>query len=181
MGLILTNKVKAQRKLGLANDDIASTFFNQINPFNMNGSLNNQVAAGFAAAMGDPQLAGNLSGYGQLSEQCVGDGAKKAYLNSLKVSAWAIAYPGAGVLARGAVGLFRLSTVSTSSAITLQHQAAGFAWTYPKLAQWAPYAVPSAGAVAQGFSQLYPRMPGSSADLIFGMSGDKLFDTLVGP
>ncbi|MEI6166492.1 MAG: RHS repeat-associated core domain-containing protein [bacterium] len=94
-------------------------FIHQMNPWNMDGSANSQIAAGFAAAMGDRATAEQLSGMGQMDSECAGKGAKAAYWGAIGLSA-------VGVSGAGAANLFNAGAASTfcSGSYPLAYEAA---------------------------------------------------------
>jgi hypothetical protein len=63
-----------------------SEWAHELNPLNMNGSLNNQVAAGFSLMLGDHESAMDLCGVAQI-EDCGGsESTINSYLGSLSLS-----------------------------------------------------------------------------------------------
>jgi len=149
-----------------------------MNPFNMDGSLNSQFAAGWTLMMGDAELAGNLSGYGQLDEECAGEGWKRAYWGAVGLSAAAISVPAGQMLWQGGTAAYNLFTTPMGGFISAEYHAVNFAWNYPALARLAPFAYPALVAFVGGFSQAPPRMPGSWSELWWSQAGDAVFDTV---
>jgi RHS repeat-associated protein len=84
------NPVNSRDPCGLCKEGSSSTtwnFLSNLNPFNMNGSLNNQVAAGFSMLMGDMQGADQLNGLSQLYNGGASQATRYAYGGSFGVSA----------------------------------------------------------------------------------------------
>lgn len=87
---ISNNPVNNRDSFGLCEGSDSTTwnFLSEINPFNMDGSLNNQVAAGFMMTMGDTGGAEQLSGINQLYMGGASEATTHAYGGSIGVSAF---------------------------------------------------------------------------------------------
>lgn len=172
--------------LGLYEYGTANWFvgwLHELNPFNMDGSINNQFAGGWAMLLGDMEVAADLSGYGQLEEACAGTGAKVAYWGSLGGSAAAISVPSAQIVWQGGSALTRLligpewaETFSLFSPYVGWHE---FAYCHPVIASYLPYAAPLTAAFAGGFGQSPPgAAPDSLEEIAAGLLGGAAYDYL---
>ena len=67
-------------------EGLGGNFIREMNPFAQGTSANDQFAAGWALAMGDPETAGQLSGIGQIQDSGASKGWEYAYWAAIAVS-----------------------------------------------------------------------------------------------